>query len=66
MDKEAVIPALKTCPFCGDLPQIVFGGTFRVQCSDCGASGPPFPSSEGAARRWNRRGAGSDPRDGFA
>lgn len=66
MDKDDVIPFLKTCPFCGDRPQVVFGGTFRVQCPDCGASGPPFPSSEGAAKRWNRRGDGSDPLDGFA
>jgi Lar family restriction alleviation protein len=59
MDKDEAIPRLKTCPFCGDLPQVVFSGTFRVQCSDCGALGPPFPSSPGAAKRWNRR--GSDP-----
>jgi hypothetical protein len=65
MDKEEVIPFLKTCPFCNDMPQIVFSGTYRVQCPDCGANGPPFPSSEGAAKRWNRRGV-SDPMDGFA
>ena len=50
MDKDDVVPVLKTCPFCGDLPQVVFSGTYRVQCSDCGANGPPFPSSEGAAK----------------
>jgi hypothetical protein len=64
MDKDEVIPRLKTCPFCGDLPQVVFNGTFRVQCTDCGANGPPFPSSVGAAKRWNRR--GSDPNDDFS
>ena len=62
MNQEQVIPRLKTCPFCGDLPQIVYSGTYRVQCPDCGASGPPFPSTEGAAKRWNRRSgeAGTD------
>jgi hypothetical protein len=65
MDKDEVIPFLKPCPFCNDLPQIVFSGTYRVQCTDCGANGPPFPSSDGAAKRWNRRGS-SDPMDGFA
>jgi Lar family restriction alleviation protein len=63
MDEGEVIPRLKICPFCGDRPQIVFSGTFRVQCPDCGSSGPPFPSSEGAAKRWNRRGA--EPMDDF-
>jgi hypothetical protein len=66
MDKDEVIPFLKTCPFCNDMPQIVFSGTYRVQCPDCGANGPPFPSADGAAKRWNRRGSGSDPKDGFA
>jgi hypothetical protein len=69
METNEVIPILKTCPFCSDMPQIVFSGTFRVQCPDCGACGPPFPSLEGAAKRWNRRGSdtgGSAPLDGFA
>jgi Restriction alleviation protein Lar len=64
MEQDAAVPILKTCPFCNDRAQIVFSGTFRVQCPDCGASGPPFPSAEGAARRWNRR--GSEPADDFA
>jgi Lar family restriction alleviation protein len=50
------MPLLKTCPFCGDRAQLVSSGTFRVECPDCGASGPPFPTAEGAAVRWNRRG----------
>jgi Lar family restriction alleviation protein len=63
MDKDEVIPILKTCPFCGDMPQIVSSGTFRVECADCGASGPPSPTLRGAAMRWNRRGSG--PVDDF-
>jgi hypothetical protein len=56
MEQDEVSPILKTCPFCGDMPQIVFSGTFRVQCADCGSCGPPFPTFGGAAKRWNRRG----------
>lgn len=59
MDKPAIIPILKPCPFCGDRAQIVHSGTFRVECPDCGAIGPPAPTSERAVVRWNRRGSGA-------
>ena len=55
MEQDAIIPILKPCPFCGDRPQIVQTGIFMVQCADCGAAGPPGPSMERAAVRWNKR-----------
>jgi Lar family restriction alleviation protein len=55
MDHDEMVPILKPCPFCGDRPQIVRTGTFLVQCADCGATGPPAPSMERAAVRWNKR-----------
>jgi Lar family restriction alleviation protein len=55
MEQEEIVPILKPCPFCGDRPQIVQTGTFRVQCADCGASGPPAPNMDRAAIRWNKR-----------
>jgi Lar family restriction alleviation protein len=63
MDQDRLVPLLKPCPFCGDRPQIVEGGTFRVECADCGAIGPPGPNLQRAAARWNRR--GTDPADDF-
>jgi Lar family restriction alleviation protein len=63
MGEDAFIPVLKPCPFCGDRAQIVHGGTFRVECPDCGATGPPAPTSERAVVRWNRR--GTDAPDDF-
>ena len=55
MDQDEMVPILKPCPFCGDRPQIVRTGTFSVQCADCAATGPPAPSMERAAVRWNKR-----------
>jgi Lar family restriction alleviation protein len=55
MVQDETIPILKPCPFCGDRAQIVHTGTFSVQCADCGATGPPAPTLERAAVRWNKR-----------
>jgi len=63
MEHDQFAPTLKPCPFCGDRPQIVDSGTFRVECADCGASGPPAPTTQRAAARWNRR--GNEPVDDF-
>jgi Lar family restriction alleviation protein len=56
MPSDTSFPMLKPCPFCGDRAQLVQSGTFRVECPDCGAIGPPAPNSERAVARWNRRG----------
>jgi Lar family restriction alleviation protein len=64
MSTAGMMPILKPCPFCGDRPQVVHTGTFQVECPDCGAIGPPAPTSQRAVARWNRR--GTDPADDFA
>jgi Lar family restriction alleviation protein len=64
MSTGGIMPILKPCPFCGDRPQIVHSGTFQVECPDCGAIGPPAPTSQRAIARWNRR--GTDASEDFA
>jgi hypothetical protein len=48
MEKDEIVP----CPFWGYGTQIVHGGTFMVQCADCGAIRPPVPKMQRAAVRW--------------
>lgn len=47
------------CPFCGNLPELLKGGSFLVRCShpDCGVrvEAGPRGSAEEAISLWNTR-----------
>lgn len=53
----------KSCPFCGTNHSLVYGefiGFHRVECEECGASGPAADSEDAAEALWQERIAEAD------
>ncbi|WP_088925853.1 Lar family restriction alleviation protein [Burkholderia multivorans] len=52
---------LKPCPFCGSDSVFMLGGSYCVQCGNCGAEGPwNDDDPKVAIDAWNRRAPASE------
>ena len=62
--KEATMPDLKPCPFCGSKNiRLTCWGLYRCWCVDCLSQATDCISKKEAIEAWNRRAGEEDKRE---